>query len=275
VPSRDGSARKATQYAAGAGQAQMARSLWQCYPHSPAMADLSHPKAPGALQQDVDRSSGPPVDRLHEQAPERPSIQHNLAELQAGINREHNFQRIFERYYAVVLSFFTNRGFPQEECKDLTQEAFFRIYKGIDSYRRDGPFEGWLFQVAANVYRNTLRDRSAGKRHAQEDSLESFLEEIMLIPDQRNLRGKPVFSGPLEGYLEKERLQVLARALQELPEQMRRCVVLRFHQELKYREIADIMRISIETVKAHLYQARRRLREQLADYFEKFDAEDG
>ncbi len=239
-----------------------------------AMDDLSHPQTPGALQQDDDGSSDPPAARLHDEALERPSIQHHIVELQAGINREDNFQRLFERYYGVVLSFFANRGFPREECQDLTQEAFFRIFKGIASYRSDGPFEGWLFQVAANVYRNTLRDRNAGKRHAQEDSLESFLDEIMLIPDERSLRGEPVFSGPLEGYLEKERLQVLAGALQELPEQMRRCVVLRFHQELKYREIAGIMRISIETVKAHLYQARRRLRERLADYFDRFDGED-
>jgi RNA polymerase sigma-70 factor (ECF subfamily) len=51
--------------------------------------------------------------------------------------------------------------------------------------------------------------------------------------------------------------------LQQMPEQMRRCFLLRFGEEMKYREIAEVMSISIQTVKSHLHQARARLREGL------------
>ena len=52
-----------------------------------------------------------------------------------------------------------------------------------------------------------------------------------------------------------------------LPAQMRRCVELRVHQDLRYKEIADLMQVSIDTVKAHLYQARQQLKGKLSGYF--------
>jgi RNA polymerase sigma-70 factor (ECF subfamily) len=60
---------------------------------------------------------------------------------------------------------------------------------------------------------------------------------------------------------------VLREAIEKLPEQMRKCLMLRVYQEMKYREIATLLRLSPETVKVHLFQARRRLREDLGPYF--------
>ena len=59
----------------------------------------------------------------------------------------------------------------------------------------------------------------------------------------------------------------LGDAMKDLPPQMRQAVFLRVTRDMKYREIADVMHVSIETVKAHLYQARQHLRNRLADYF--------
>jgi RNA polymerase sigma-70 factor (ECF subfamily) len=68
--------------------------------------------------------------------------------------------------------------------------------------------------------------------------------------------------------LKDERAQVLRQELYKLPAQMRGCIFLRAYQGLKVREIAIILRISEGTVKAHLFQARQRLHEVLADYFD-------
>ena len=74
-------------------------------------------------------------------------------------------------------------------------------------------------------------------------------------------------TGPLDGVLADERSKKLRRAFEELPPQMRRCVMLRVDQDLKYREIAVQMDVSIDTVKAHLFQARQILKNKLGDYF--------
>ena len=55
--------------------------------------------------------------------------------------------------------------------------------------------------------------------------------------------------------------------MKTLPPQMRRAITLRVDQDLKYREIASLLQISVETVKAHLFSARKRLREELGDEY--------
>ena len=62
-----------------------------------------------------------------------------------------------------------------------------------------------------------------------------------------------------------EVLADLRKAVGEMPAQMRRCVLLRVYQDLKYREIAEVMGIKLDTVKAHLGQARARLERELGD----------
>ena len=63
----------------------------------------------------------------------------------------------------------------------------------------------------------------------------------------------------------RERREALAVAMARLPPQMRQVLALRVDQDLKYREIATVLQISVETVKAHLFQARQRLRTELGE----------
>lgn len=177
--------------------------------------------------------------------------------LLAGERREENFRRLFELYYPMVSRFFAKRGFCPDECLDLTQETFLGIFEGIGSFRREAPFETWLFRIAANTYRKRLRQQSASKRAGQEVPLDSGTELVQAT------------RGPNGDALDKERSRLLREAIEALPDQMRRCLILRCYRELKYREIGEVLQLSTETVKAHLFQARQRLRESLGDYFDE------
>ena len=75
----------------------------------------------------------------------------------------------------------------------------------------------------------------------------------------------PSEPGPLEKMIRREQIDLLKKEISELPEQMRRCVEFRARQVLSYREIAVVMQLSVATVQAHLFQARRRLRTRLAE----------
>jgi RNA polymerase sigma-70 factor (ECF subfamily) len=68
---------------------------------------------------------------------------------------------------------------------------------------------------------------------------------------------------PLDQVIRRQQRSALREALQELPPQMRTCCALRYERGLKYEEIARVMKISIETVKAHLHQGRKRLATRL------------
>lgn len=166
---------------------------------------------------------------------------------------------LFRRYERPVVAFFLRRGFSLEESRDLAQETFLRVFKNMDSFRGESAVETWLFQIAANLYKNTLRSLQTKKRDAQELPLEST-EEVVV-------EWKSKESDALGTILTEERSQRLRAALKDLPPQMRQAVFLRVDGDLKYREIAEVMHVSIETVKAHLYQARQHLRDRLGDYF--------
>lgn len=178
-------------------------------------------------------------------------------------NRE-EIARLYDRYALPVQVFFGRRGIPPDECHDLTQETFLRACRGRDGFRGDAPLDKWLFTIAANVWRNTRRDGTADKRDGEELALE---DEVLY---------RPVLSAreddPLTSVLAGERRTILYDAVRDLPDQMRRCLLFRIDRELKYREIAAVMQISIETVKSQIFQARERLRTRLAAHFPELSA---
>ena len=183
--------------------------------------------------------------------------------LRRGGDREECLRQLFAVHYRRVFTFFAGRGFPEEECSDLAQETFLRAFTRLDTFRGEARFTTWLFQIMENVRRNALRDRTAQKRQGQEVPL-----EVLVDPESPTelVRGLAVEDpGPLDRVLAGEQSRRLRHAIQGLPNQMRRCVELRVEQDLKYRDIAEVLEVSIDTVKAHLFQARHILRGELGD----------
>jgi RNA polymerase sigma-70 factor (ECF subfamily) len=194
--------------------------------------------------------------------PEDPSLQDDpvlrlIEEIQAGIRVEENFAELFRRFRPAIRSYFVRKRFSPEEAKDLTQDVFLRVFKRIGTFRRESRFERWLWEIVTNVYFNEVRKRKTEKRSGYEQSLDAAppgdagLALAETIPDDEPSQE--------DFLLMRERLEKLRGAFQALPEQMQRCCRFRYEQGLKYKEIAEIMKISIETVKAHLHQARKRL----------------
>lgn len=184
-----------------------------------------------------------------------------IENIQRGIDVEESFRKLFELHYRKVIRFFRHRGFSSEESRDLTQDVFYRVFKAIDTFRRESRFERWLFEIAVNIYRNELRRKGAEKRGAVEVSLDVSTDD----QDTPGPKREPISQekNALDSMEKRERRAALWKAFQELPAQMRRCCELRYVQGLKYQEIATVMKISIETVKAHLHQARKRLIDRL------------
>ena len=190
-----------------------------------------------------------------------------------GDDPEHAFRQLFERYHRPLWRFFARRGCPSDQCDDLTQETFLRVYMGMDGFRGEARIETWLYRIAINTHRKALRHGAAQMRSAHEVPLEAA--DGVCIEAEAAAGAFPAGGrrngGPLAEVLEDERRRTLAAAIGGLPDQMRRCVLLRVYQGLAYKEIAAVMRLSIETVKAHLFQARKRLSEELAGRFEKVE----
>jgi RNA polymerase sigma-70 factor (ECF subfamily) len=199
-------------------------------------------------------------------APERNPVE-VIREIKQGLNVETNFRWLFDRHYAQLLRFFRRKGFDPEICRDLTQDTFVSVYKGLKDLRQEEQFESWLFAIAHNTWCSLIESRAAQKRSATVLSLEGEGESDDRLPIAARLADPN--ADPLTVALEKEKLEKLREAIVHLPKQMRHCAQLRVVHEMSYTEIAALMGISVNTVKAHLHQAQKALRAQLSSYFEE------
>ncbi len=190
-----------------------------------------------------------------------------IRSFQEGSNKEESFRRLAEIHYPAVLGFFRRQRSSAGASQDLAQDTFVRMYQGLDGFRHDSSFRTWLFRIITNVYRNHLRYQNQLKRSASEMSLESLLESPR-DNEARSVEEDEEQASPLDATLDHERLDVLADALERMPDKMRHAMMLHMHHDLKYREIAVVMKVPIESVKSHIYQARQRLRSELAGYYD-------
>jgi RNA polymerase sigma-70 factor (ECF subfamily) len=179
-------------------------------------------------------------------------------QLLAEILENKDLDRLVELIYPKVRAYFQKRVFSVDICLDLTQETILRVCKSIEGLRGAQKFWGWLFRIASNLLYD-WRQRKGSVFGAP-------------LEDWEDLRGSlhSTDPSPEDATLRAERRQVLKTAIAELPGQMRRCTVLYIEHGLLYREIAELMNLSLGAVKAHLNQARKRLLKALR---EAFDAE--
>ena len=196
-------------------------------------------------------------------APGEPGAGDALAEaihrFQQGRDRDAAFRAIHDRFFRPLQRFFARRGASPDDSLDLTQETFLRVYKALEGYEHRERFAAWLFRVATTTHLKWLRRGRAAKRDAVEISHDADEMEVPVAA------AMAVSEKQLDALLEAERRRRLHAEVDRLPEPMRDCLTLRLVHQLSYREIAVVKKLSLEAVKAHLFRARRTLRENLSD----------
>lgn len=187
-------------------------------------------------------------------------VERLVRQFQSGLyDPEECFRGIFQLYHSRVEVFFRRKGFSEDNSRDLAQETFIHLFKSLPSFRWQSSFSVWLFGIIKNVSSNEIRRRKSDKRDAPEVSIDT--DGYAGAPLEPAAEDEDLVSR----LIAREQSQALRSALQELPEQMRLCCILRYQRGYKYQEIARLMGISIETVKAHLHQGRKRLTAQLGN----------
>jgi len=150
------------------------------------------------------------------------------------------YRRLSGRIYGLCLRMTADA----QQAEELTQDAFVRAWEKLGSFRGDSQFSTWLHRLTVNLVLQTRR--SAGRRASREEPL----------PDDDRYMGsvREAFPGT--------RID-LERAIAGLPEGARKVLVLRDVQGYKYREVADLVGVTVGTVKAQIHRARKLLREAL------------
>ncbi len=174
------------------------------------------------------------------------------------------FNDLIVKYEKVVYNFAYRLTQNYDDANDIAQDAFIRAYNAIQSFRGDSAFSTWIFRITTNVF---LDERKRRKSHPQQ-SLDEYV-----TGEEGNREGMQVEDTaptPSEIVETKERQQIVAQAIQDLPEYQRAMVVLYHVQQKSYEEIAEIMKLPIGTVKSRLNRARLALKEKLSSMQELF-----
>jgi RNA polymerase sigma-70 factor (ECF subfamily) len=185
-----------------------------------------------------------------------------LGRLRAGQEREECFAALFRRFHDRVYRTFPG-WVPSAVRSELTQEVFLKVYRHLDTLPEER-FEPWLHRVARRTFLSWYEAETRLKRRGVAVPWEDPEARAGPAPGER--QPSPAAS-PLDDALSRERQRVVRAAIEELPKQMRSCVLLRLHHDWSLEEIARVLRLAPGTVKAHLHGARSRLKSRLAAYF--------
>ncbi|HEX7181350.1 MAG TPA: RNA polymerase sigma factor [Thermoanaerobaculia bacterium] len=172
---------------------------------------------------------------------------------------------LYERHYRDVVKYFRRLGFSQDEARELAQDVFVRVCKGMKGYKAKAEWS-FLATTARHTAINEFRRRHAQMREGKEVSLEG-------TPSVAESLNSPS-STPEDDLIEQEerqrRSEWLQQAIIELPGNIRRCLQ-HWLGGLKYREIQEVEGISMDAVKARLNEARNLLRARLGEEPEGLD----
>lgn len=143
----------------------------------------------------------------------------------------------------------------REEARDLVQDAFLRVYKGLDSFHGRSSFFTWLYRILSNLAIDRSR-RPAHRRLEYTDRAD--LGEGAEIPFRANLNGDP------EAYVRcMELTHALDSALSTLPSYHRDVIIMRELSGMSYEEMAQSMKVSKGTIMSRLFHARKKLQREL------------
>lgn len=160
------------------------------------------------------------------------------------------FESFIHRYHTPILSYLERLLNDREKAEDLVQETFLRLLRQLRDRSIPDHISAWLHQVAGNLCRDYWK--SAGY-HRERPVLEQ-------LPEQKDGQVQP-----MELCERRETRREMIMLLNELPETQRGIVIMRFYNELKLQEIADVMGCPIGTVKSRLFHAMRFLKSRMQE----------
>jgi RNA polymerase sigma-70 factor (ECF subfamily) len=172
-----------------------------------------------------------------------------------------DFQKIYEDFQPKILRYLT-RLVGESEAEDLAQEVFIKADKALGNFKGESNLSTWIYRIATNTALDKLRSPSF-QRITQVRVSDDLINNdqgggsdgILLVREEKPLVEKQLIRAEMNdcirGYIEK------------LPEDHRTALVLSEYEGLKNNEIAEVLGVTLDTVKIRLHRARVKLREEL------------
>jgi RNA polymerase sigma-70 factor (ECF subfamily) len=175
------------------------------------------------------------------------------------------FEQLVDRYedkvYRLAFRFVRN----ETEAKEIVQDTFLSIWRKLDTFKGDAQFGSWVYRVAANAALMRLRSQRRHPEVSTEELPVDFLDTYGHLPTS----GDNWARRPDDELQNDELRRRIQSAVDELPEIYRTVFLIRDVEGLSTEETAEVLSISVPTVKTRLHRARLALRETISRYFDQ------
>jgi RNA polymerase sigma-70 factor, ECF subfamily len=168
------------------------------------------------------------------------------------------YEQLIERFQTPVYNLAYRLLNDQADAGDVVQEVFLKIFRNVGSFRGDSSLRTWVYRIAVNESHNRRRWLFRHRR-GETGMLDTY--------DDADSREKPLMDSgetPFDFTMNREAQVLLEEALAAINPVFRTALVLREVEDMTYEEIADILQVSIGTVKSRIVRGREALRRNLA-----------
>ena len=170
------------------------------------------------------------------------------------------FDYLVQKYRRPIISFMYRMAHNPATAEELAQEVFLRVYRSRGNYEPSAKFSTWLYRIATNLGVNYARDT----RHERAENTVNLDEPDTETGQTPDLADKtPTVE---EEILRRERLAAIRQKIEALPERQRMAVLMHKYQQMDYRQIAEVLKLSESATKSLLFRAYETLRTQLKEF---------
>ena len=166
------------------------------------------------------------------------------------------FEELILKHEKIVYNVALRMMNHSEDARDISQEVFLKAYRSLSNFDERSAFSTWLYRITHNTCIDEMRKRKGKQTYSLEEELES--EDGAM---QRQVADES--DTPEESLLREEQKSEILQALDTLSEEHKAAIILRDVKGLAYEEIAEILELSLGTVKSRINRARNQLKNEI------------
>ncbi|NOX35939.1 MAG: sigma-70 family RNA polymerase sigma factor [Calditrichaeota bacterium] len=176
-----------------------------------------------------------------------------------------DFETLYRDYGRSVLNLVYRMTGDEEVARDLTQDIFYKIYTRLDEFEGRSRIYTWIYRIAVNHVLNYLKRE---RRRKWVELLEKRTSEIFQEASER-VEWKVPPESPDARMERHQREAIIWQMIQQLPDKLKLPFVLHRYEQMSYKEIAEILELSVSAVEARIYRAGKQLVKKLEPWLGK------